>query len=671
MKPEERKYYESRDVRFNERLVYGDKYGKDSIKDWPKDTEAINKEKWFLEFEPENETGNENPCETTSNERVDYKMDIRVKRKRGRPPKSQNKVCSISCSSNDQNELKQVQTHLTIFPEINEPHEIYNEKDKTYHSLLAQINNDPTTFKEAINSNEKDFWLKAIKDELNSLKQNKVWNIVKRPLKIQNRKKPNIIDSKWVFKRKYDQYGGIKYKARLVIRGFKDRNVYDLLETYAPVSRLTLVRCLLSVINKYKLFARQLDVKTAFLNGELEDEIYMEIPEGCDNYDLKKEYVCELKRALYGLRVSSKRWYIRLTTVLTNMGMKVVENEPCLFYMIQDGIIVILSFYVDDILMASNNEEKINEMIKTLQNEFEINDLGEPSEFLGIRIRRNESKTILKLDQSTYIEKILKRFDFNESYPQRTPMITRQVANRQRRGRETETDPTILDETLTRDNWPYREAVGSLLYLANATRPDISYAVNVLSRHQIQPTNEDWKMVERVFRYLKGTKDLTLTYTSKTDDLQAYSDASFADCKGSLTTCGYIIKLFGDAVAWRTHKQSYVALSTCQAEYVAMSETCQEIIALDKSLSKVLETSFHPIVLWCDNKAAEASTKTDGGTKLRHMTEVREDYVKECVRRGFIKIKWIASKNQIADIFTKPLSFDTHKRLANEIMNTH
>lgn len=153
------------------------------------------------------------------------------------------------------------------------------------------------------------------------------------------------------------------------------------------------------------------------------------------------------------------------------------------------------------------------------------------------------------------------------------------------------------------------------------------------------------------------------------DDVQAFSDASFADCNGSLTTCGYVINLYGDAIIWRTHKQPYVALSTCQAEYVAMSEACQELISLSNSLKLVLNNSFYPMTLWCDTRAATSSAETNGGNKLRHMTEVREHYVKECFKRNLVKINWISSKEQLADIFTKPLSFEIHNYLVEKLMN--
>ena len=242
---------------------------------------------------------------------------------------------------------------------------------------------------------------------------------------------------------------------------------------------------------------------------------------------------------------------------------------------------------------------------------------------MGIEIERTRGKREIILKQEIYTEKILKRFGYEDMYPRRTPMVTTQVANKERKQREESDEGKPAKVIKSVDNSLYIQVIGCLLYLANAARPDNLYAVNVLSRHQSNPTSNEWQMVKRVFRYLKGTKDLGLIYVGKQDDMHAYSDASFADCKSSLTNCGYIVKLYGDAVTWKTHKQPYVALSTYQAEYVAMSEACKEFIALDNSLKLVLNTSFNPITLWCDNKAAEASAKMSSSGKLTHMTEIK------------------------------------------------
>ena len=155
----------------------------------------------------------------------------------------------------------------------------------------------------------------------------------------------------------------------------------------------------------------------------------------------------------------------------------------------------------------------------------------------------------------------------------------------------------------------------------------------MLSRHQINPTVSDWRGVKRVFSYLKGTKSVGWIYLGKSDIFEGYSDASIGDCKGSLTTSGYIVKLFGDAIAWKTRQQRYVSLSTCQAEYVSRSDCCQELISIHNTLKNVLSKELTPIILWCDSLLAVSNVKTSGGTKLRHMTDIKEHYVKECSTR--------------------------------------
>lgn len=535
--------------------------------------------------------------------------------------------------------------------------------DEILHCFYAEINNDPFSFEQAMNSLNKNEWLDAIKEEFNSLEKNEV---VDRPLHGKNGKKPNIIDSRWVLKQKLDSSGSIKYKARLVIRGFKDSNSYDLKETYAPVSRLTLVRTVLAMINYYDLEVCQLDVKTAFLNGTIEDEIFMEIPDGMNLLkEIRQSKVCKLHRSLYGLRISPKRWNERFSAVAKTLGLVNDDYNPCLFTCRSGNSIVILLIYVDDILLRSNDSKKLIEVKNQLQSSFEMTDLGEPKVYLGMTIKRQRETKTMTVTQEAYIGKVLSKFRFADKFPKNTPMVTRQVGNRERREREN--DENDLSEDML--NIPYREMIGCLLYLSGATRPDIAFAINVLSRHQINPTENEYSMLKRVFQYLKGTKELGLKYVGRRSNLLAYSDASFADCIASISTCGYVIRLFGDTISWRANKQTYVALSTCQAEYVAMSQACQEIMAINKSIVIITEKSLLPATLKCDNRAATICAQTSGGNRLRHMTEVHEDYVKECAKYDRVVIQWVSTKYQLADNMTKPLSYETHVGLQNKILN--
>ena len=298
-----------------------------------------------------------------------------------------------------------------------------------------------------------------------------------------------------------------------------------------------------------------------------------------------------------------------------------------------------------------------------------MTDLGEPKSFLGINIDRDRANKIINLTQEAYIEKMLNRFGFSKMYPQRTPKVTNQVASRERRDREEPDDDETLKKTASLVNFKFREAVGSLLYLANVTRPDILYAVNVLSRHQINPTENEWNMVMRVFRYLNGTKTIGLRFLGLGDEIEGYSDSSLSDCKDSITTCGYVIRLFGDTISYKTTKQSYVAISTCEAEYVAMSYACREMIAVYNSIILILDTSLMPLTLWCDNSAADKCTEKTGNNRLKHMIDTQIGYFKDCLKHGFIRSRWVPSKEQIADIFTKPLAFLLHNKLTNMILS--
>ncbi|CAH0550178.1 unnamed protein product [Brassicogethes aeneus] len=706
--PNSRKFLESRHVRFNEKLVYKNVF-KSNEKEQLEDLEELEVEtkidgldymKEFHEGKPleilkSKEKGR--PRKKLLDESKQKQKVVKEQRYEGPVTRGRNKRKSTS----DEEQVsigfaRPIQDISFAHLVTCSTSEYKLVKDDLDYCLLASLNKDPITYQEAISCKDKLNWKKAILEEIESLNTNKVWRFVDRPKVMLDRRKANVIDSKWIFKRKLEADGTTRFKARLVIRGFKDKRIYDLKETYAPVSRLSVVRSVLATINKYSLFARQLDVKTAFLNGVLDEEVYMEIPDGIIKLDdrSKQTKVCKLEKALYGLKISPKKWNKKFTEEVSKFGLENDLHEPCLFTWRKEGKFVVLILYVDDMLVASNNKTKLGEIINQLGKVFDMKDLGEPNSFLGMTIERNKDENYMKLHQENYIESVLEKFNMNESKPQSTPMVTTQVTkqNKRRKIEEQNLRDNAQNEESTICKAPYREAIGSLMYLANATRPDIAFAVNYLARKQLEPTEDDWTSVKRIFRYLRGTSNFGLIYRGKKDNLEAMTDASFRDCEDSTSTSGYVIGLYGDVIGWRSHKQSYVTLSTCQAEYLAMSEACQELISLDKGIRFIIGKTLFPITIWCDNRSARDCTKKDGSHKLkmfdddlekinkdllerektgnrRHMADTHGDFVKSCVDQKLVRVLWINTRENLADIMTKPLPLDAHKYLRDKILN--
>lgn len=502
---------------------------------------------------------------------------------------------------------------------------------------------ETTTLKQALEGKNKEKWRQAVVEEFEAMNRNETWIIMDKQKLPQ---KASIVDSTWVLKEKDEGQNIKRFRARLAARGFKDKNVYDRTEKNAPVTKLADIRSLFSAVAKFKLSICQLDVRTAFLNGTLEKEIYMLIPEGfelvseCD----RDQQILKLQKSIYGLQVSSKRWFVRFRDFILTKNFQQYKFQPCIFFWRKKEKFAILSLYVDDILIVSNCEDKICETKRELSREFEIKDLGIPKRFLGIDIEINENKTIF-IHMKSYIDKMLQKFGMTECNPVKTPMVTKETA----KGKSNE--KRVINEKIETQ---FREAIGSLIYLANACRPDISVATHILSRKSGKQTDEDWVSVKRVFRYLKNTKELGLLFKGEETGIKAYVDASFGCNDDGSSITGYVIKLFGDTISWKCVKQHHVALSSAESEYSALSYASREIIAINEIKRRIYKDYSIPIIFE-DNTTAIKHAKSDDVPILRHLVKVYLHYIRSLVQTKQVSLEWISTNEQLGDFFTKIL----------------
>ncbi|CAD6993124.1 unnamed protein product [Ceratitis capitata] len=440
---------------------------------------------------------------------------------------------------------------------------ILDVEDDDVFSGIAEIDT-----RLALNGPDSDEWKLAIESEIMSLIKNDTFDIIKA----DNHK--NIVGCRFVLANKYDSEGKIeRRKARLVAKGYSQKYGINYSQTFAPVARLDTVRLLLALAVHFKLTVWQFDVVTAYLNGFLEEEVLMKVPDmfpemlncivskrgGNCIVGLRAKKmlenlrsggnVCKLKRALYGLKQSGRQWYIKLSTKLSEMGLKPMKNEPCLFYGKVYKQFCLLLVYVDDLLIASSNLKNIEYIKQQLLQEFEIKDLREAKYCLGLEIEQSENGIHLK--QSGYVMDLLKQYGMEKCNPIMTPSEVKPQL------------PEAKDKPC--EEYPYRELIGSLMYLCVATRPDIANTVSRLAQFVTNPSMCHWLAAKRVLRYLAGTTHRGLMFRKSGDPLVGYTDADWGGCaidRRSYT--GYIFLLSGAAITWKSQKQRTVALSSTE-----------------------------------------------------------------------------------------------------------
>jgi hypothetical protein len=496
---------------------------------------------------------------------------------------------------------------------------------------------EPQTLEEALSSPQSEFWRTAMDEEFKSLLENGTWELVECPLGV----KP--VPMKWVFKIKRNADGSVeRFKARLVAKGFLQKQGIDFEEVYAPVSKQTTVRALLAVCAAKDLELEQLDVKTAFLNGHLEEEIYMQQAQGYEEGG--PTVVCKLKKAIYGLRQAPRAWYLRLKEEMEKLGWTVSGADPALFVRRENGEVFYALVYVDDIELAGpRGSPVISRLKQELAGIFDIRDLGASSYFLGMEIERKRDEGTVKLSQKKLTGEILSRFGMQEAKGKSVPLSQAEKLTRN-------------GEPLNTEEHPYRELVGSLLYLSVCTRPDIAHAVGALSRYMSAPTKDHWRAAMGVLRYLADTREYGIVFGNDGLIPEGYVDADYAgDVDTRRSTTGYVYTLAGGAISWSSRLQVTVAASTVEAEYMGAASAVKEALWL-KKLARDLGIEIGQICIRGDNQGALKLLKHSMSTQRSKHIDVMHHFARERVLRGEVKFEYCSTENMAADFLTKPVN---------------
>lgn len=520
-------------------------------------------------------------------------------------------------------------------------------------NIAADIPIEPESPAEALQRSDSTEWKKAMQCEYNSLIENRTWKLVDIP----EGKRP--IDCRWVFKiKKNTDQNIITYKARLVVRGFSQQRGIDYQETYSPVVKYSSIRFLIAVAARKKLRIRQLDAVTAFLNGELHEDIYMLQPE-CFNDGSGR--VCKLQKSLYGLKQASRAWNQKLNGVLIDCGLRRSEADPCIYFSIEGEDILVLAVYVDDILIFSNNIVRESKLVEQLKSHFKMKDLGEASSVLGVTITRDSEKNTIAIDQQNYISKVIEKFGMKDCNPISTPLDPNQKLSSQM-------SPSTDAEKEEMRDVPYQEAIGSLMYAAQLTRPDICFPLCLLSRFNKNPGKPHWQAVKRVLRYLAATNNRKLVYRGKDENntMLGFSDADYGgDLDSGRSTTGYAFVLQGAAVSWCAKTQKSVSISTCESELQALTSTIQEAVWLKRLENEVFSDAPNTITILCDNKSTlHVLINNSASQRLKHV-RIRANFIGEKIDSGLIKLKYISTNDMLADIFTKPMSSDRQNKFSS------
>ena len=418
---------------------------------------------------------------------------------------------------------------------------------------------------------------------------------------------------------------------------------------FAPVARWDTIGMVIALAARNGWSVYQLDVKSAFLHGELNEAVFIEQPQG---YEKKGEEhkVYKLKKALYGLKQAPRAWYSRIEAYFIKEGFERCSCDHTLFIKTGDGgKILIVSLYVDDLIFTGNDESMFVKFKNSMKLEFDMTDLGKMKYFLGMEVLQNSEG--IYISQRKYAKEVLERFGMEKSNSVKNPIVPGDRLTKNEGG-------VKVDAT------KYKQLVGSLMYLT-ATRPDLMYVVCLISRFMASPTEMHLQTAKRVLRYLKGTVDLGVFYQKEGNgELMAYTDSDYAgDVDDRKSTSGYVFLLSEGAVAWSSKKQPVVTLSTTEAEFVATASCACQGVWMRRVLEKLGHSQGKCTTVLCDNNSTIKLSKNPVMHGRSKHIDVRFHFLRDLTREGVVELKHCGTQEQVANIMTKPLKLDVFLKL--------
>lgn len=508
----------------------------------------------------------------------------------------------------------------------------------------------PASFKEVQQSPECHLWVQAMGEELNSFAINNVWTLEDLPAGAK------VVGNKWVYKKKQNADGTVLFRARLVAKGFTQTFGIDYHDTFAPVVRGTTLRLLFATAVSFDLKIGHIDIKTAFLYGDIEETVYMAQPEGFVA-EGQSDKVCRLNKAVYGLKQAARSWNAKADKILKGLGYRNLRDEPCIYIKETKNSIIIIALYVDDFYVFYSSDNDKSDLVRSLRQHFVVKDLGEAQSCLGMKIERDLEKGVLTLHQENYINDTLVKFRMATCTPANTPM-------------ETKIRPHLLSKE-KRTDAPYQELIGRLIYLSITTRPDIAFCASFLSQFNKNYTEAHWNLAKRVLRYLKQTAKVGLTYTKPENPsfcIIGYADADFAENSLDYKSySGYCFSLDGNLISWESRKQKLVAQSSTESEYISVTEAVKESIYLNDLVNEIFHCGEQRITVFNDNLSALRLAYSEKYSARTKHFGVRIQLVRDCIGDGSLILEHMSSKLMPADFLTKSLNKVDHEKCCNAL----